>query len=122
MNNLKSALFINDLALQVHLGWGEPERLAPQTILLSVAIRFPTPPKACVTDALEDTWCYDQLIAQLRINLSAKPFRLIEHLAQAIYDHLKTVLGTAAQLQINLTKHPAISGLTGGVCFTLGDF
>lgn len=121
MNPLMSRLSINQLNLFVSLGWPENERLDKQAVLLDVAIAYPTPPKACATDQLEDTVCYADLINALRPSLEAKTFHLIEHLAQNAYDILKSMLPLGSLVKVSVLKHPSILGLSGGVTFSLGD-
>ena len=54
MNIINSSLCICGLELQVFLGWPQEERQTQQVVLLDMTIVFPTPPKACETDNLED--------------------------------------------------------------------
>ncbi len=121
MKPVMSQLSINQLNLFVSLGWPENERLDKQAILLDAKVTYPTPPKACDTDQLEDTVCYSDLINALRPPLEAKTFHLIEHLAQDAYDILKSMLPLGSLITVSVLKHPAILGLAGGVTFSLGD-
>ncbi|HEU5280868.1 MAG TPA: dihydroneopterin aldolase [Gammaproteobacteria bacterium] len=121
MKPLMSRLSINQLNLFVSLGWPENERLDKQAILMNVDLSYPTPPKACTTDQLQDTVCYSDLIDALRPPLEGKTFHLIEHLAQDAYDILKSMLPSGSLVTVSVLKHPAILGLAGGVTFALGD-
>lgn len=117
----KATLFIRRLELTIHLGWTDEERQQEQIVLLDVDITFAKPPQACITDDLQDTLCYATLIAYLRENIEKKNFRLIEHLGFEIFTLIKTHLSLPATVQVHITKHPSIPGLSGGVCFSYGD-
>jgi len=112
-------LKINDLELSVNLGWPEEERATQQIVMVSLEIFFNTPPKACLSDQLSDTFCYDDLIQHLTHQLAQKQFRLIEHLAHEIYLQVKKIVNH--QVIVHLNKKPNIAGLMGGVCFSYGD-
>ena len=121
MTSIKSKLSIHGLALPVFLGWTEEERQKQQTVLLEMEIKFAAPPKACESDLLDDTYCYDRLIQSLQKQISTTPFRLIEHLACVIYQLAKTFFPQDARVTVGITKHPDIKGLTGGASFSYGD-
>lgn len=119
-------LSIHAAELCVRLGWEEEERAEHQVVLLDVDLHFPAPPKACTTDQLEDSICYDTLLKEIRHHIRMKEFRLIEHLSHSIYQHIKTTLslhplGNKIKIMVRLTKHPLIRGLTEGVSFCYGD-
>lgn len=114
-----ASLLINNLELSVHLGWPEKERAKKQIVQVSIEFFFTKPPKACVSDDLADTFCYDDLIKKLKEKTSQKQFYLIEHLAHEIYAQIKQLI--SMNIMIHLTKKPKISGLRNGVCFSYGD-
>lgn len=114
-------LYIRKLELSVNLGWRNPERKLKQGIELDLEISFPLPPKACVTDNLDDTLCYDELISTLREKIRTKKYRLVEHLCAEIYTLTKSHLPKKSKLNVKLTKYPKIQGLINGVCFAYGD-
>ncbi len=115
------ALTINGFELPVFLGWPDAERQQPQTVRIDLIVQFATTPEACTTDQLQDTFCYDKLLARLREKITDKEYRLIEHLASDIHTLLKSLLPHDAKLKVSLLKFPAINGLTGGVTFSYGD-
>lgn len=119
--NSHSHLRIRDLELRVHLGWPEEEREKSQIVLVTVDIWFVDFPKACLSDQLQDTICYDTLIDTLRNNVSNKPFRLIEHLTFALYQLIKNEMPKHTLINVALSKYPEISGLKGGVTFYYSD-
>lgn len=116
-----SSLTINDLELQVFLGWSEEEKIQLQRILLDLEIQFSTLPKACHTDKLIDTYCYDHLIDTIRNEISNKRFNLIEHLAFTIYQILTSLFPAKTKILVVLKKYPKIKDFNGPVCFRCGE-
>jgi len=109
------------LELSVSLGWPAQERLQEQIIKLDAKINFIKPLEACISDNLEDTYCYDILISVIKKNISSRQFRLVEHLGYEIYKIIKQTLPDNNNVNIRINKHPAIPNLTGGVTFYFGD-
>ena len=118
---ISSSIQLNALKLDVFLGWPDAERMQQQTIFVDVHLRFPLPPKACISDDLQDTFCYDTLVKQIKTHLGHRHFRLLEYLGQDIYQCIKQNLQNDILVKIHLTKQPAIENLTGGVTFFYGD-
>lgn len=119
--SIKTSLYVRGLELRVFLGWPKNERLEEQTVLLDMTIHFPKPPHACVTDNLEDTYCYSLLSADIQEKIESKTFHLIEHLSCEIYNIVKLILPPHSKINVKITKHPHIAGLTNGICFSYGD-
>lgn len=113
-------LNINQLAINISLGWPDEERARRQEILVDISIHCPTTPKACESDHLDDTYCYRHLIENLRAHLASKPFKLIEHVTREIYLFVKSLLPADYEVHVSLTKKPMIIGL-GSVTFHHGD-
>jgi dihydroneopterin aldolase len=118
---INSRLFIRGLELKVHLGWPDNERQEPQVVHLDVDIWFKGPPKACITDNLDDTICYSTLVDEIRNDISTKKFHLIEYLSREIHQFIKSRLSDQSRVTVRITKHTQIQGLTGGVCFGYED-
>lgn len=116
-----SHLAIRGVELLLSLGWDDSERATNQTVMLDLDIHFREPPLACRTDELQDTFCYDKLITDLYTHVTAKSYRLIEHLCEEIYQDTKPKLPAQATLTVRVTKYPSISHLTGSVSFSYGD-
>lgn len=114
-------LRINNLELNLNLGWRSKERSEEQAVLLNMIIRFPKPPQACITDNLDDTTCYAKLIETIRHQISPKNYRLLEHLSAEIYDIAKKYFPHDSKITVSLTKYPRIGGLRDGVTFDYGD-
>lgn len=115
-----SELQIKGLKLSLFLGWPQEERIREQVVLIDIRVMFPIPPKACETDHLEDTFCYHELTTMLREKTHGRHFHLIEHLSRELFNLVIPLLPSESQLEITITKHPNIEGLTGGVCFRYG--
>jgi len=103
------------------LGWPEDERSHKQIVWLDIEFFFPSPPKACISDNLADTFCYDKLTKLLQEHVEQKEFHLIEHLTYEIHRFIKNNCSDQTKVNISITKKPAIPGLTGGVCFRCED-
>ncbi len=84
-----ATLEVSHYETQVHLGWTEQEREIPQKIALDISLRFNQLPSACLSDELEDTQCYAQLIEWAEKVCQSAAFKLLEHLAYQVYDALK---------------------------------
>lgn len=121
MTNFSSSIAIQGLELDVNLGWTQGERATQQTVVTDVQIHFVAPPRACTTDQLDDTHCYDSLIASIKSHVAAREFRLIEHLGHEVFQLIKQTLPLGTRVQLRLTKKPTIVNLTGGVAFCFGD-
>lgn len=119
--NQQSSLSLHGLELNVFLGWPDDERQEKQQVKLDVTVAFSAPPKACVSDQLQDTFCYDSLITQIKEKTTAKSFRLLEHLGYEIYQMIKPAVPDSAKVSISLQKMPPIPALTGGASFYFGD-
>ncbi|OGT37759.1 MAG: hypothetical protein A3F11_01085 [Gammaproteobacteria bacterium RIFCSPHIGHO2_12_FULL_37_14] len=116
----QTSLSICNLELPIYLGWSENERLEQQKIVLTVNIKFSTPPHACVTDNLNDTICYSNMIDKIRNYLAQKKFNLIEHVCYEIYQFIKFLLPESS-LTISISKQPKIPDFSGKVSFCYSD-
>lgn len=118
-----SGWLIRDFRLKLKLGWSAAERRRPQPVRFDVELRFPKPPRACRTDRLADTVCYDEATRRLVTALARREFRLLEHLAQEASRVLRQALPKGARLKLEVTKlKPPIRKLAGDVRFFLSDW
>ena len=120
--NLFCNLMINQFELPVFLGWPQDERKDAQIVSIDIHINFQSPPLACNSDKLEDTFCYSWLTEQIRAKIANQSFHLIKHLAKTVYSITGTLVPNATMISVNLTKKPNISGLKGGVTFSCVSF
>lgn len=111
-------MMINQFELPVFLGWPHDERHQTQLVSIDIHIHFATPPAACASDRLEDTFCYSWLTDQIREKIADNKFHLIEHLAQTILTITRRLVPDSTMIAVNLTKKPSIDGLKGGVTFS----
>ena len=110
-------LRLDRLELPVHIGCDAAERAAAQRVAVSVQVRLPAAPVACVSDRLDDTLALDGLAERLR-EASAQPCALIEHLAQRLHDVARAACPADAAIELTLTKlAPPIAGLAGGMSY-----
>lgn len=107
--------------MPVYLGVTDEERHAPQHVSLDVAMWFANPPKACMTDHINDTICYAGIITAVQNNIGDRPFRLIEHLGYDIYHLIHSLLPKSAKISVKITKRPKVAGFDGNVQFHLAD-
>lgn len=118
-----SQITLNKYELSVHLGWGEAERSRKQMTHITLKLRFPEPPEACISDNITGTHCYGTLLANIKMHCENKSYKLLEHYAFDIYNHLKLHIAQATQLWVQVTKiNPPIAHLTGGATFQFGDW
>jgi dihydroneopterin aldolase len=118
---LVSCIHLHDLEFNLHLGWTDAERATPQRIIVDIKLQFSTPPLASATDNLNDTVCYDALLTQIKTHLAGKSIRLLEHLAEEIYQAIKTFITTPLSTVVRVTKKIPIVGVIGNVTFEYGD-
>ncbi len=119
---IANALRLNDLRLEVHLGWTDEERARPQPVEATVFIRFPKILSACKTDNLADTACYAHICEAIEAAVREKPFKLIERLAFELHAATIACLPEGARACVELTKIEApVKNLLGGATFIYGD-
>ncbi len=75
-------IILSGVHLQVHLGVPERERSAPQEVVLDVEVEFDVR-KAGVSDRFEETLDYSRILATVRETLTARPYALVECLAES---------------------------------------
>lgn len=121
MTQCNSILRLNAFELSLHLGWSENERSQKQTILVDINLQFPEMPKACLTDELNDTYCYHTLINHILEQVETKEFRLIEHLGHTLYTLIKKTIPDSTHLHIVVYKNLAVVGLSGKAVFEYGE-
>jgi|SRR5579862_7347068 len=119
----KTRITLYQLELNLFLGASEKERSQPQTVLLDIDIDFQAPPKACLTDQLNDTDCYDSLIQRIAREITPRSFHLLEHLTHEIYQIIKKTFIQPVSIHVKVTKKPLLSGaqVIAGASFCYGD-
>lgn len=114
---------LHQLELTITLGVSSKERITPQTVWLDIDIHFHTPPKACLSDQLSDTYCYDTLTQKIAAQIQPRTFHLLEHLAHEIYALIKQSFEEPLTAHVKVTKKPVLSSsLTlKSASFSYGD-
>jgi dihydroneopterin aldolase len=114
----KATLEINKLILSVYIGVEDYERIVPQDIEINIVVEFETLPKACYTDSINDTICYDKLVSEIKKFCFNKGFHLIENLAYLVHRHLKTSF-TSNKIKLQVSKKPPIDDIKGSCSFLI---
>jgi len=123
LRKVYSSLKIKDFSLLIKLGVNLEERMVPQEILVSIEIRFKTPPKGTKTDQIDNTICYSDVCSIIENYLITREYNLIEKLGGDLFQLLREIIGRDNQIWIQVHKiNPPIKGLRGGAIFCLGDF
>lgn len=118
---MQSSMVLNNLELSVRLGCLPIEQMQDQTIGVDIKLQFSNAPRACQTDNLDDTICYDLLISKIKNELASRKFRLIEHLGHEIYQIVRKNASSDVFIGIRIKKKPLIINLKEGVTFHYGD-
>lgn len=125
MPHYATSFSINRLRIPARLGVTEAERAAPQPVEISLRLYFAQPP-ACTGDDHAAFVDYHALSTQLSAMVVEREFRLIEYMAQQLFDHARAYLerhrAVEVKLWLKLTKcAPAVEYLQDGASFTLSD-
>ena len=115
-----SNISVQQLELEVFLGVPEEENSLLQKIWLDFDIHFSNLSKACISDNIDDTICYDNLVNLIAQFCSGKKFHLIEHLGYKIY-HLLKESTQNLPITIKISKKPLLKYSSSGVCFKISD-
>lgn len=116
----KCSLGFMDLRLDLHLGVTALERSKKQTVLLTVKITFAKPPRACITDDVGDTICYDALIQKIKKFCSGKEFAVMEYLGAQLFSLIKKDIYKDCKLSLRIAKQNPLPDLPQSV-FEIGD-
>ncbi|WP_170162288.1 dihydroneopterin aldolase [Caldimonas tepidiphila] len=106
-------LLIRKLALPARIGVYDWEQEAPQPIVLDLCFEPPASP-ASVTDRLEDTVDYAQVVARLREIALAEPKQLVEAMAHRMAEVLMEEFD-ARWVSLELVKTAPIPGSEVGI-------
>lgn len=108
---LQAVLSLEKLILQVALGWTASERSVLQPVAVDIEIDFAKMPVACGSDELDSTICYDQLSQKINRHVSNKEFKLLEYLAQDIFELVCSCLSEQDGLSVTVAKDPPMDNL-----------
>jgi dihydroneopterin aldolase len=121
MNSKHASMTLCNLELLVYLGWPQAERSQQQIVTVDINIDFLSLPKACATDDLAHTFCYDGLVKHIKESIVAKNFHLLEYFTEKLYFSIKEFLALPCRINIRAHKKPPVADLKGGVIFHYGD-
>ncbi|WCR58519.1 dihydroneopterin aldolase [Wolbachia endosymbiont of Ctenocephalides felis wCfeJ] len=119
-------LLIQDLRLWVHLGCSTEEKFHSQLVSINVDFIFKSPPVGFITDRLEDTVCYLEVVQSIKSLAQSKQFNLIEHFTHDVYITISNLLMQKRHIisSIRVTAHkvaPPVPDVHGGVLFTYSN-
>jgi len=75
-------IFIDDMRVDAHVGIFEREKVAPQT--LEISLSFGVPDEAAQDDDIRKTIRYDEVIERIRAELGQRHFNLLETLGEYV--------------------------------------
>jgi 7,8-dihydroneopterin aldolase/epimerase/oxygenase len=102
-------IFLEQVKVQTKLGVPEWERMTPQTIILDIEIGYDLS-KSCLSDAIEDTIDYGQVVARIRETLTEHSFKLVEALAEHICQLILKEF-QAESVKVKVAKPAVLAGL-----------
>lgn len=103
-------IFIEGLRIPALIGVHARERLAPQTLVLDVRIRFETH-IAALSDSLIDALDYEAVAQRLADFVTQTEYVLVETLAEACADLILTEFG-AHGVRLKISKPEALANAT----------
>ena len=116
------SLNINNLKISVYIGNTAAEQREKSSVIVCLKILFKKTLKACESDDLFDTICYDNLVKKLRKSISNRRFNLIEKLTKFIYDETKKNINrNDAKIAVKVTKINIPIENLESVSFIFGD-
>ncbi|MDX1712036.1 MAG: dihydroneopterin aldolase [Rhodovibrionaceae bacterium] len=77
-------ILLRDLELECRIGWGDPERQAPQRLRFNVDIEVR--PERPLNEDIARTMDYSGLVARIRSLCEGPPVKLLETLAERVAD------------------------------------
>lgn len=108
---MRYELKISNYKLLAFLGNNDWEQKQKRPVVLSISILFVKPPAACFNDQLEDTVCYSTLLRYVNEAINDKRFKLIENLAQMIFDTVKRAVQEKGAVSVEISKSAPIANL-----------
>lgn len=119
---MSCSLVIQELELSVKIGVGQAERSNPQSIFLDVEVHFMQIAKSCLSDDIEDTVCYDEMINKIIdfvdnqiVNTIERLAYMILHLLLDIYKDLKP------SITLRVSKSPIIRSQRRRISFSISS-
>lgn len=101
-------IFIEDMRVEAHVGIFPRERVAPQT--LEISLTFGVPDAAARNDDINDTIRYDTVIERIRKELDERHFNLLETLGEYVIGLMLDEFG-APWVKISIAKIGIMKGV-----------
>lgn len=101
-------IFIDDIRVEAHVGIFPRERVAAQT--LEISLTFGVPDAAARNDNIADTIRYDAVIERIREELTARHFNLLETLGEYVIALMLDEFG-APWVKISIAKLGIMKGV-----------
>ncbi len=101
-------IFIEELRVEAHVGIYDREKVAPQT--LEVSLTFGVPDEAALDDDIAKTIDYAEVIERIRTELAARHFNLLETLGEYIIALMLDEFG-APWVKISIAKIGVMKGV-----------
>ena len=101
-------IFIDDMRVDAHVGIFEREKVAPQT--LEISLTFGVPDEAAQDDDIDKTIRYDAVIDRIRAELATRHFNLLETLGEYVIGLLLNEFG-APWVKISIAKIGIMKGV-----------
>ncbi|GHT93759.1 dihydroneopterin aldolase [Alphaproteobacteria bacterium] len=92
-------LNINNYETYLALGNDEHERRKWRPVVININLRFPDDFSACGDDNIEGTVCYYSLLDFIDKKLGNEEFRLIERVAEYVYEAVSEYVGCSNVLK-----------------------
>ncbi|MDB2414796.1 dihydroneopterin aldolase [Rickettsiales bacterium] len=118
----RSVISTNKLRLKMNIGVGEDERKTPQDMDISFKFFYKNPPKACQSDDINDTICYDNVIKIIKNCCCNKTYKLLEYTAYQLYKAIREETAEDIKIWIRVEKcNPPIDEVMGSTSFEYCD-
>ncbi len=101
-------IFIDDMRVDAHVGVFPRERVAAQT--LEISLTFGVPDEAAKNDDIADTIRYDEVIERIRRELAERHFNLLETLGEYVIALMLEEFG-APWVKISIAKLGIMKGV-----------
>jgi dihydroneopterin aldolase len=101
-------IFIDDMRVDAHVGIFEREKVAPQS--LEISLTFGVPDEAAQDDDIDKTIRYDAVIDRIRADLATRHFNLLETLGEYVIGLLLEEFG-APWVKIRIAKMGIMKGV-----------
>lgn len=101
-------IFIDEMRVEAHVGIFEREKVAPQT--LEISLTFGVPDEAAENDDINKTIRYDEVIERIRSELASRHFNLLETLGEFVIALLLDEFG-APWVKISVAKMGIMKGV-----------